>query len=153
MRVRLPLADKVALASILSLGVIIMLFAIIRIVVTNQNNSHPETSWLNLWSQIEASVAVIISALAPFKTLFTRQKKTASYGNSNSTPWQKVQTGNTTPGQLGRSTSQMGIPLNDRNHTYAEHGTIGVVGRADSTGRILGPPHIMKRVDIEQSAY
>lgn len=83
LRVQLPLIEKLALAGIFSLGGVIMLFAIIRIAVTDQHNSHPETSWLNLWSQIEASVAVIISSLAPFKALFARGK-TTSYHFSGS---------------------------------------------------------------------
>lgn len=83
MRVQLPWTQKLALAAVFSLGVVIMLFAIIRIVVTNQHNTHPETSWLNLWSQIEASVAVIISCFAPFKSLFT-QRKLKSYEYQNS---------------------------------------------------------------------
>ena len=153
MRVQLPLADKLALAGIFSLGFIIMLFAIIRIAVTNQHNSHPETSWLNLWSQIEASVAVIISALAPFKSLYTHRKNNKSYGyNDDSTPRRNNKNSNQGL-QSGRSIG-LAIPLDERNHAYADNGMIGVSGgRADSTERILQSPHIMKTVEIEQNAY
>lgn len=150
MRVKLPLREKLALAGVFSLGAIIMLFAIIRIAVTNQHNSHPETSWLNLWSQIEASVAVIITALAPFKSLFTHKQKTSGFSYSDSKPRRAGPSGRL---QSGRSGGPMGIPLDERSHTYAEHGTIAVAGRADSTERILQPDHIMKTVDIEQNAY
>lgn len=138
MHVQLPWTQKLALAGVFSLGIVIMLFAIIRIAVTNPRNAHPETSWLNLWSQIEASVAVIISSLAPFKALFTN-RQTKSY-ESNNPPH-----GIPPPVRSGRSRgSRMGqqpaaIPLDERSHAYAENGTIGFTGKGsgDSTDRIL----------------
>ena len=137
MRVQLPLGQKMALAAIFSLGIVIMLFAIIRIVVTNQHNTHPETSWLNLWSQIEASVAVIISCLAPFKSLFTQRKlKSYEYQNSpHGIP--NVRSGRLT-GQKLKPESKA-IPLDDRSLAYAKDGTIGLASRdpRDSTERML----------------
>ena len=135
MRVQLPWQEKSALAGIFSLGIIIMLFAIIRIAVTNQHNSHPETSWLNLWSQIEASVAVVVCSLAPFRSIFTHRKKNKSYQYDDSGP--RRHTPNAMPS--GRSIGQTAIPLDERSHAYAENGTIGVQGKhlGDSTERIL----------------
>lgn len=137
MRVRLPWTQKLALGGVFSLGVVIMLFAIIRIVVTNQHNSHPETSWLNLWSQIEASVAVIISSLAPFKSLFTRQKL-KSYADGNSPHGMPhVRSGRSTGNRMGPQ--QTAIPLDERSPAFAENGTIGFASKAsgDSTEQIL----------------
>ncbi|KAL6721081.1 hypothetical protein ACLMJK_000181 [Lecanora helva] len=142
LRVQLPWTQKLALAAIFSLGVVIMLFAIIRIVVTNQHNSHPETSWLNLWSQIEASVAVIISCLAPFKSLFT-QRKLKSYEYQNSPHGMpNVRSGRLT-GQKIKPESNA-IPLDDRSHTFAENGAIGLASGdpRDSTERILRGYHL-----------
>ena len=98
--------------------------------MTNQHNSHPETSWLNLWSQIEASVAVVISSLAPFKSLFSRQK-TNSLEDEISPPGSKGH-------RLG--THPTAIQLEDGSREFAVHqnGTIGLTGRGDSTERILG---------------
>lgn len=83
MRVQLPFTQKVALGSVFSLGIVVMIFAVIRVIVTNRARTHPDVSWLNLWSQIEASVAVVISSVAPFKTFFTqRRTKSYHYGSS-----------------------------------------------------------------------
>ncbi|MCJ1273487.1 hypothetical protein MMC21_001279 [Puttea exsequens] len=137
MRVQLPWTQKLALGGIFSLGIIVILFAIIRIVVTNQHDSHPEVSWLNLWSQIEASVAVIISSLAPFKALFTHRRK-SSYQNDQSP--HGIPNLRSRKSASGHAAS---IPLDERSHTYAENGTIGFAGKAsgDSTERILRGYH------------
>ncbi|KAF2404903.1 hypothetical protein EJ06DRAFT_485279, partial [Trichodelitschia bisporula] len=70
-RVRLPFRTRLALSGVFALGGFIVLFAIIRVIVTDTKTSRPEVSWLNLWSAIESSIAVIVCNLAPFKTLFT----------------------------------------------------------------------------------
>jgi hypothetical protein len=76
LRVRLPLRSRVALCAVFALGGFIILFSIVRIVVTNTKNSRPELSWLALWSVIEASVACVVCNLAPFKVLFKGRMKT-----------------------------------------------------------------------------
>ena len=62
-----------------------MIFAVIRVIVTNTKKTHIDPTWLALWSQIEASAAVIVSSLAPFKSFFT-QRKMRSYQYSGSRP-------------------------------------------------------------------
>ena len=74
LKVKLPLHQRLALGAVFSLGIFVMIFAIVRIVVTNSNSSHPDPSWLNIWSQVEAAVALIVSSLAPFKVFFTQRK-------------------------------------------------------------------------------
>lgn len=125
-RVQRPLLQKLALGGIFSLGIVIIIFAIIRIAVTNQHNSHPETSWLNLWSQIEASVAVVISSLAPFKSFFSRRKMNSSDDEMS-------------PKGPRLSTHPTAIQLDERSREIAVHqnGTIEFAGRGDSTERIL----------------
>ena len=129
-RVRLPLSQKLALGGIFSLGVIIMVFAVIRIVVTNRDNTHPEVSWLNLWSQIEASVAVIISSLAPFKSFFTT-RKIKSFEDGDSPPMPH--------GNPKKSSYPAALQLDERSKEFAvhKHGSIGLSGKGDSTERIL----------------
>lgn len=150
LRVRLPMAQKMALGAVFSLGVVIMVFAVIRIVVTEQANAHPETSWLNLWSQIEASVAVIISSLAPFKSFFTsRRNKTYPSGEAAQKP-----SNGPRKALYGREHSYpppASIPLDERSRQHAvhHHGTIGVAkggDEYDSRERILS--HEMERKDI-----
>ena len=149
-RVQLPLIEKLALAGIFSLGGVIMLFAIIRIAVTNQHNSHPETSWLNLWSQIETSVAVIISTLAPFKSLFTKRKK-LSYQHSDSN---SRRTAPIRGLKRGGSIDNMTIPLDERSARYPVTGATAFAERADSSEHILNNnSHIVQTLEIEQHAY
>jgi hypothetical protein len=70
-RVRLPLRTKVALCAIFALGGFIIIMAVVRIIITNNNiGKRPEVSWLNLWSAVEASTAVTVCNLAVFKYLF-----------------------------------------------------------------------------------
>ncbi|KAL9032458.1 MAG: hypothetical protein Q9180_006489, partial [Flavoplaca navasiana] len=85
---------KLALGGILSLVVITMVFAIIRTaLVGSDNKTQPDSSWLYLWSVIEASVdlpaAIIVACLATFRDLFSREssrpqaEKAAVPGSSN----------------------------------------------------------------------
>ncbi|KAK3075664.1 hypothetical protein LTR53_000812 [Teratosphaeriaceae sp. CCFEE 6253] len=86
-RVQVSTLQKIALIAVLGLGVIIVGFAIARIIVTDTQGVHPEISWLALWSAIESSVAVIVCCLASFKSLFTAQRQGSSrraYGAQNS---------------------------------------------------------------------
>ncbi|KAI4274742.1 MAG: hypothetical protein LQ337_003713 [Flavoplaca oasis] len=78
---------KLALAGIFSLVVITMVFAIIRTaLVGSDNRTQPDSSWLYLWSAIEASV---VACLATFRNLFSREssrpqvEKAAAPGSSN----------------------------------------------------------------------
>ncbi|KAK3648357.1 hypothetical protein LTR56_007474 [Elasticomyces elasticus] len=77
-RVQISALQKIALICVLGLGVIIVGFAVARIIVTDAQGVHPEISWLALWSSIESSVAVIVCCLASFKALFTAQRQGSS---------------------------------------------------------------------------
>ena len=48
--------QKLALGAIFSLGIIIIIFAIVRVVEISATFSHVNPLWLALWSMIEASV-------------------------------------------------------------------------------------------------
>ena len=48
--------EKLALAGIFSLGVVIIAVAIVRLVQTKATTQHVNPVWLALWSAIEASV-------------------------------------------------------------------------------------------------
>jgi hypothetical protein len=76
LRVRLPWRSRLALCGVFALGAFVVLFSVVRIIVTNTNNTRPELSWLALWSVIEASVACIVCNLAPFKVLFKGRMRT-----------------------------------------------------------------------------
>ena len=55
-KVRLSIRKKFALGGIFSITVIIMVFAIIRVVVVSSYSQQPDQSWLYLWSSIEQAV-------------------------------------------------------------------------------------------------
>ncbi|KAL8643688.1 MAG: hypothetical protein Q9226_008185 [Calogaya cf. arnoldii] len=81
---------KAALGGIFSLVVITMVFAIIRTALVGSNNrTQPDSSWLYLWSAIEASIAIIVACLATFRNLFSREnnsqrvEKPVGPGSSN----------------------------------------------------------------------
>lgn len=48
--------QKLALAAVFSLAIIIIVIAIVRIVEINPNLKHVDPIWLALWSMTEASV-------------------------------------------------------------------------------------------------
>jgi hypothetical protein len=57
MRVKIPWKPRLALLAVFSLGGVIIVFAIMRVIFVNKKHTQPEISWLNLWSSIEVSVA------------------------------------------------------------------------------------------------
>ena len=71
--------EKLAIGSIVGLGVFIILFAIIRVIVTNTSNTSPEPIWLELWSAIETSVAVTVISLTSLKVFVARAATKSGY--------------------------------------------------------------------------
>lgn len=123
-RVRLPLIQKIALGSVFSIGVVIMVFAVVRVIVTEQHKNHPEISWLNLWSQIEASAAVIISSAAPFRAFFTQQR-TKSYQSRSSSGWYSAPASSSMAPVRGNSGPLPPIRLEGRSYQHASrHGSV-----------------------------
>ena len=68
-------AQKLSLAAVLCLGVIITVFCVIRIIVTNTTGRQPEISWIALWSSIESSIADMVACLASFKVFLTTKRR------------------------------------------------------------------------------
>lgn len=48
--------QKSALAAIFSLGFVVIVFAVVRVIETSASIHHVDPIWLGLWSMIEASV-------------------------------------------------------------------------------------------------
>ncbi|KAK3673911.1 hypothetical protein LTR78_006113 [Recurvomyces mirabilis] len=77
---KMSLAQKMGLLGVLCLGVITMIFAAVRVVVTSSEGGvHPEITWLALWSGIETSVAVSVACMTSFRVLFTQLRHGSSY--------------------------------------------------------------------------
>ncbi|KAG8529863.1 uncharacterized protein KY384_005344 [Bacidia gigantensis] len=142
LRVQLPWSQKIALGAVFSIGAVIMVFSGIRIAVNMESGKHPEVSWLNLWSQIEASIAVIISSIAPFKAFFTQRRMKSSYEEGNS-PSKRYPPTSWNSGHLRGTSSRppAAIPLEDRSSQFAlqhHHGTINIAPKEDDpTERIF----------------
>ncbi|KAK1815647.1 hypothetical protein LTR12_009924 [Friedmanniomyces endolithicus] len=111
-RVHISAPQKVALIGVLSLGLIIIGFAIARIVVADAQGTHPEISWLSLWSAIESSVAVLVCCLASFKALFTGQR----HGSSRQ------------PYYTHSSTRGRGVSSKHGSESHQEHGEVRMAG-------------------------
>lgn len=92
--VRIPLKQKLGLIGIFSLTVVVMVFAVIRVVVVSGYSKQADVTWLYFWTNLEMTIgtgfqkansltwqrlmcvqtAVIVSCLAVFKQLFTKHE-------------------------------------------------------------------------------
>lgn len=90
MTLRISLKQKLALSCLFSLGIIVVVFAFIRLFnvtkATAESQTNPTTVadgpiLLSLWSIIEAAVAVIVANLPAFRTLL---RNSSNSGVSNS---------------------------------------------------------------------
>ena len=88
-QVRISLKQKLGLYSALCLGAVIIVFSVVRIIVTNTDGIHPEVSWLALWSVIESSVAVFVACLTSFKALLVDRQQTNDHSGSGGRYYQR----------------------------------------------------------------
>jgi hypothetical protein len=84
---KVNLRQKLALASLFSLGTIVIIFAFVRLFEVTQATAKSKTDpktvaegpiLLSVWSVIEASVAVVVTNLPAFRSLFTTHRNTRS---------------------------------------------------------------------------
>ena len=83
LRSQIPRKQKLALAGVFSLTLIITIFSIIRFVMVSPDRTTAGPSWLQAWSAIEQSVAIIIASFASFRILIVNKAR-ASEGTSSS---------------------------------------------------------------------
>lgn len=69
--------QKLALAAVFSLAIVIIVVAIVRIVEINPMFKYVDPVWLALWSMTEASVAVVVACLPSFHVLLTSRSSSA----------------------------------------------------------------------------
>lgn len=97
-KVKIRLRQKLALGGIFSVTVVIMVFAIIRVVVVSSFSQTLDQTWLYTWSSVEQAVctypfpprpfslsaikyiltsqkAIMVACLASFRALFTKSKR------------------------------------------------------------------------------
>ena len=77
---RISLVEKLSIGVVFIVGIITMVFAIVRVVSLNKNTSGGQvsTSWLILWGGIEGCVAIIVGCLPSF-AIFIRARVQASH--------------------------------------------------------------------------
>ena len=79
LKVQIPARQKLALAGVFSLGLIVTVFSVIRFALTSPARGTVGPSWIGGWSSIEQSVSVIVACLASFRVLaIDRRRKSAS---------------------------------------------------------------------------
>ncbi|EEH17894.1 hypothetical protein PABG_00457 [Paracoccidioides brasiliensis Pb03] len=74
---RLPLAQKLSVASIFSIGFICIIVATVRVVQIGskaKNSSTPSSSWLAFWGIIETGIAVIIGCLPALAIIYRKER-------------------------------------------------------------------------------
>lgn len=107
--VQLSRKEKFGIGSVVGLGIVIVAFAIVRIVVTNTAGTHPEPLWLAVWSSVETSVAVIVVSSTALKVFLVKSGNTSSGGLHGSGPYSRgISSRNV------KEPSSRGIPLTDQ---------------------------------------
>lgn len=71
----LPLSQKLGLCGLFLLGFTVIAMSILRIVANDSGDRHTPPSWLLFWNATECTVAVMVSCVASFKSLFTSRKR------------------------------------------------------------------------------
>ena len=64
---QIPRGQKLALAGIFSLSLLITIFSIIRFIFNSPSRRAGGSSWIQAWSSIEQSVSVAVACLASFR--------------------------------------------------------------------------------------
>jgi hypothetical protein len=78
-KLKVNLKQKIVLFSIFSLGVIVIIFAIVRVIETNPLAGHVDPVWLAVWSMVESSVAVVVACLPALRFLFSDKDNSQAY--------------------------------------------------------------------------
>ena len=79
LKAQIPARQKLALAEVFSLSLIVTVFSIIRFALTSPARGTISPTWTGAWSSIEQSVSVIVACLASFRVLaIDRKRKSAS---------------------------------------------------------------------------
>ncbi|KAI9882167.1 MAG: hypothetical protein M1823_006087 [Watsoniomyces obsoletus] len=116
-RAKITRRQKLLLSGIFSLSIVVIVIAIVRVAVnTAKPGQQLESTWVFLWSFIEASVAVMVSCVASFRTLFVKQPDRPSNqkpSKSSSEKIQDIESGNhgtrTSNSSTTKLTSKLGI--------------------------------------------
>ena len=81
-RSQIPPRQKLALAGIFSLGLIITIFSIIRFTLNSPDRGLAGPSWLQAWSTVEQSISVIVACFASFRILVIHKRRKSEQSSS-----------------------------------------------------------------------
>ena len=82
LRSQTPLRQKLALAGIFSLSLIITIFSIIRFTLNSPDRGLAGPSWLQAWSIVEQSVSIIVACLASFRVFVIHKRRNSEQSSS-----------------------------------------------------------------------
>lgn len=99
--------QNVELGCIFSVGIIIIIFAVLRVVYTRPSIGHVDPKWLCIMSITESSVAVMVSCAPPLRRLYTSTKDQSNRWSSHATRSRK--SARSTETDEERSTSQIAL--------------------------------------------
>ncbi|KAF6240900.1 hypothetical protein HO173_000692 [Letharia columbiana] len=87
--VRISIRRKLALCGILCLSVCTMIVSIIKVAGANTSTGGVDSSWVLLWYEIEAAVAIIVVSFTAFRALFVAHQalKYRTPAEDTSTSW------------------------------------------------------------------
>ncbi|EFR01513.1 hypothetical protein MGYG_04521 [Nannizzia gypsea CBS 118893] len=75
----LPMPQKTGLVGLFLLGLAVVIISILRTIETDGKSKLSPPSWLLFWSSMEATIAVMVSCFASYKSLFTSRSRTSNY--------------------------------------------------------------------------
>jgi len=73
---------KVAIIVVLSLSGVMIIIASIRVALAQLPGDITDTTWLCFWTNIEASVSIIMVSITAFRSLFGQEQKSRTTGSS-----------------------------------------------------------------------
>ncbi|DAA73504.1 TPA_exp: Uncharacterized protein A8136_4685 [Trichophyton benhamiae CBS 112371] len=75
----LPMPQKTGLIVLFLLGLAVVIISILRTIETDGKTKLSPPSWLLFWSSMEATIAVMVSCFASYKSLFSARSRPSTY--------------------------------------------------------------------------
>ncbi|CAG8960055.1 hypothetical protein HYFRA_00010533 [Hymenoscyphus fraxineus] len=123
--IRIQPRKKLMLVGILSLAMLTMICAILRIGVMPNKQASADISWLCLWAHVEITFAVLVSSLTSFRQLFTKPEPTTRHQNNKRSEWHGLE--DTPNPKSNSSTPRSWIGLNNNIPTMVTTNSSTVV--------------------------
>ena len=73
-QVKMPWRQKLSLAAVLCLSILMIIISIIRVTIRNLPNGQADVAWVTCWIAIEANVAVVAVSVCAYRSLFVSRE-------------------------------------------------------------------------------